>query len=158
MQSVVVSSALFDYSLSLHTVSLQSKLSSSVNNVFVLYVLTQSCYFGSDRNYSDRRRWVIIPCYNRMDNDPYRDHHHARATKLHKVSFKAIKELVDPHGAHRAFCSSSNLSTLVNHGLVVHNIGFSDQTFQHNIGFGFSDLTESATTANRTIDHIFFNR
>jgi len=105
MQSVVFSNSLFDYSVPLNKLFLHSKLSSSVNNIFVLYFLTQSCYFGSDRNYSERRRWVIIPCYNRMDNDPYRDHHHARATKLHKVSF------VDPHGAHRAFCSSLNFST-----------------------------------------------
>ena len=111
MQSVVFSNSLFDYSVPLNKLFLHSKLSSSVNNIFVLYFLTQSCYFGSDRNYSERRRWVIIPCYNRMDNDPYRDHHHARATKLHKVSF------VDPHGAHRAFCPSrikffNNLSTM----------------------------------------------
>ncbi|XP_078486050.1 L-proline trans-4-hydroxylase-like isoform X2 [Ciona intestinalis] len=40
---------------------------------------------SSDQNHSDRKRWVIIPCYNRMDNNPYIDHHHARATKLVKV-------------------------------------------------------------------------
>ncbi|CAK8674786.1 unnamed protein product [Clavelina lepadiformis] len=40
---------------------------------------------SSAQNHSDRKRWVIIPCYNKMDNDPYADHHHARATKLHKV-------------------------------------------------------------------------
>ena len=45
-------------------------------NSFVLF---------SDQNNSDRKRWVVIPCYNRMDNNPYFDHHHARATKLFKV-------------------------------------------------------------------------
>ena len=41
--------------------------------------------FLSEQNHSDRKHWVIIPCYNRMDNNPYFDHHHARATKLFKV-------------------------------------------------------------------------
>lgn len=39
----------------------------------------------SAQNKSDRRRYCIIPCYNRADNDSYFDHHHARYQKIDKV-------------------------------------------------------------------------
>ncbi|XP_076805917.1 L-proline trans-4-hydroxylase-like [Clavelina lepadiformis] len=46
----------------------------------------------SDQNNSDRRRWMMIACYNRADNNPTKDHHHARYTTLETVSNKAIME------------------------------------------------------------------
>ncbi len=48
---------------------------------------------SSSRNVSDRSRNVLLCCYNRMDNDPYKDHHHPRATPLHKVDDGAIKRV-----------------------------------------------------------------
>jgi ectoine hydroxylase-related dioxygenase (phytanoyl-CoA dioxygenase family) len=40
----------------------------------------------SDQNHSDQSRWSMICCYNRADNDPYRDSHHPRYTPLEKLS------------------------------------------------------------------------
>nr|XP_039269389.1 L-proline trans-4-hydroxylase-like isoform X1 [Styela clava] len=42
-------------------------------------------------NTSTRRRYAIIPCYNRVTNDAYFDHHHARVTKLNKVPDSALE-------------------------------------------------------------------
>jgi len=39
----------------------------------------------SDQNRSDRKRWAMTACYNRVDNDPFKDHHHARLTPLDVV-------------------------------------------------------------------------
>ena len=45
----------------------------------------------SDQNRSADRRWTLICCYNAARNDPYRDHHHPRYTKLDKVPDAAIR-------------------------------------------------------------------
>lgn len=47
----------------------------------------------SDQNRSDKPRWVLICCYNAARNDPYKDHHHPRYTKLVKVDDDAIKRV-----------------------------------------------------------------
>lgn len=52
-------------------------------------------------NTSDRRRYAIIPCYNRVTNDAYFDHHHARVTKLHKIpdsELESCNEFLDISG------------------------------------------------------------
>ena len=45
----------------------------------------------SDQNRSADRRWTLICCYNAARNDPYREHHHPRYTKLDKVPDDAIR-------------------------------------------------------------------
>jgi len=45
----------------------------------------------SDQNRSPNRRWTMLCCYNAARNDPYRDHHLPRYTKLDKVPHSAIK-------------------------------------------------------------------
>lgn len=47
----------------------------------------------SDRNRSDKPRWVLICCYNAASNDPYKEHHHPRYTRLEKVDDGAIKRV-----------------------------------------------------------------
>ncbi len=47
---------------------------------------------ASGPNLSDRSRNVLLCCYNRMSNDPYKEHHHPRATPLEKVADSAIRE------------------------------------------------------------------
>jgi hypothetical protein len=62
---------------------------------------------SSSQNVSDRSRNVLLCCYNRVDNDPYKEHHHPRATPLHKVPDGAIKEVgLNRLGAGREFYSS----------------------------------------------------
>ena len=39
----------------------------------------------SDQNTSDKPRWSMICCYNAARNDPYKEAHHPRYTKLTKV-------------------------------------------------------------------------
>lgn len=39
----------------------------------------------SDRNRSENRRWSLICCYNAASNSPYKESHHPRYTKLHKI-------------------------------------------------------------------------
>ena len=39
----------------------------------------------SDQNKSKNSRWSLICCYNMAKNDPYKDSHHPRYTKLNKV-------------------------------------------------------------------------
>jgi len=39
----------------------------------------------SDKNESDMRRWSFLCAYNRADNDPVYEHHHAQYTPLHMV-------------------------------------------------------------------------
>jgi hypothetical protein len=41
---------------------------------------------ASDANDSDHPRWAMICCYNAASNDPYKDSHHPRYTKLDKVN------------------------------------------------------------------------
>ncbi|MBM3628229.1 MAG: phytanoyl-CoA dioxygenase family protein [Alphaproteobacteria bacterium] len=45
----------------------------------------------SDQNRSPDRRWTLICCYNAARNDPYREHHHPRYTKLDKVVDDALR-------------------------------------------------------------------
>jgi hypothetical protein len=47
----------------------------------------------SDQNRSEKPRWVLICCYNAARNDPYRDHHHPRYTRLSKVDDEAIRRV-----------------------------------------------------------------
>ncbi len=46
----------------------------------------------SDRNESENPRWAMICCYNYKSNDPYKESHHPRYTKLEKVPDSAIME------------------------------------------------------------------
>jgi ectoine hydroxylase len=46
----------------------------------------------SDQNRSENPRWSMICCYNAARNDPYKESHHPRYTKLHKVPDSAITE------------------------------------------------------------------
>ncbi|MBT3667093.1 MAG: phytanoyl-CoA dioxygenase family protein [Opitutae bacterium] len=45
---------------------------------------------ASDANESDHPRWAMICCYNAASNDPYKDSHHPRYTKLEKVEDERI--------------------------------------------------------------------
>lgn len=47
----------------------------------------------SDQNKSDQSRWTLICCYNAARNDPYKESHHPRYTKLHKVDDSMIKKV-----------------------------------------------------------------
>lgn len=49
----------------------------------------------SAQNKSPRRRWAYISCYNRADNDSYKDHFHARYTPLQKVPDSAVLDCHD---------------------------------------------------------------
>ena len=44
----------------------------------------------SDQNRSAQRRWAMICCYNRADNEPVVDHHHPGYTPLHKLPDAAL--------------------------------------------------------------------
>ena len=44
----------------------------------------------SDQNHSDNPRWSMICCYNAARNDPYKESHHPRYTRLEKVPDSAI--------------------------------------------------------------------
>ncbi|MEM7235447.1 MAG: phytanoyl-CoA dioxygenase family protein, partial [Planctomycetota bacterium] len=48
---------------------------------------------ASDANTSDQPRWALLCCYNTKENDPYKDHHHPRYTKLEKLSDDAILKM-----------------------------------------------------------------
>lgn len=47
----------------------------------------------SDQNKSPNPRWSLICCYNAARNDPYKESHHPRYTKLHKVDDIEIKKV-----------------------------------------------------------------
>lgn len=47
----------------------------------------------SDQNKSPNPRWSLICCYNAASNDPYKESHHPRYTKLHKVDDTEIKKV-----------------------------------------------------------------
>jgi ectoine hydroxylase-related dioxygenase (phytanoyl-CoA dioxygenase family) len=47
----------------------------------------------SDQNRSPNPRWSLICCYNAASNDPYKESHHPRYTKLHKVKDAEIKKI-----------------------------------------------------------------
>lgn len=44
----------------------------------------------SSNNVSDTKRWVLIPCYNRKDNNPLYEHHHPQYTPMEKVKDSEI--------------------------------------------------------------------
>jgi len=46
----------------------------------------------SDQNRSDKPRWSMICCYNAARNDPYKESHHPRYTRLEKVPDSAVAE------------------------------------------------------------------
>ena len=46
---------------------------------------------ASGQNVSEHSRNVLLCCYNRISNDPYKEHHHPRATPLRKVDDGSIK-------------------------------------------------------------------
>ncbi len=69
-----------------------------------------ACFFhantlhASEQNRSDKPRNVLLCCYNAAWNDPYKEHHHPRYTRLVKVPDSRIKELgLTLHGENRAF-------------------------------------------------------
>ncbi len=47
----------------------------------------------SAANNSDQARWAMICCYNAASNDPFKDSHHPRYTKLHKVDDSRVLEV-----------------------------------------------------------------
>jgi ectoine hydroxylase-related dioxygenase (phytanoyl-CoA dioxygenase family) len=56
----------------------------------------------SDENTSEHPRWSMICCYNAARNDPYKESHHPRYTRLSVVPDSAIDE-----GGLRRFADSS---------------------------------------------------
>ncbi|MDA7539210.1 phytanoyl-CoA dioxygenase family protein [Akkermansiaceae bacterium] len=54
---------------------------------------------ASDANESDHPRWAMICCYNAASNDPYKDSHHPRYTKLEKVEDNRILAIETNHAS-----------------------------------------------------------
>ncbi|MDA7630972.1 phytanoyl-CoA dioxygenase family protein [Akkermansiaceae bacterium] len=54
---------------------------------------------ASDANESDHPRWAMICCYNAASNDPYKDSHHPRYTKLEKVEDNRILAIGHDHAS-----------------------------------------------------------
>jgi len=52
---------------------------------------------ASDANRSEKPRWAMICCYNAASNDPYKDSHHPRYTKLNKVDDDQILAIGRDH-------------------------------------------------------------
>ncbi|XP_045196446.2 L-proline trans-4-hydroxylase-like [Mercenaria mercenaria] len=55
----------------------------------------------SSANLSDKRRWALLCCYNRADNNPVKEHHHPLYTPLKKVKdseILACKKMIDVEG------------------------------------------------------------
>ena len=48
---------------------------------------------ASAANLSERPRNILLCCYNKATNDPYKEHHHPRYTPLAKLPDTAIKEI-----------------------------------------------------------------
>lgn len=46
----------------------------------------------SDQNTSENPRWSMICCYNAASNSPYKDSHHPRYTRLHKIEDHEIMD------------------------------------------------------------------
>lgn len=59
----------------------------------------------SDQNRSEEPRWSLICCYNAARNDPYKDSHHPRYTRLEKVEDAEIRKA----GARRFADSSTDV-------------------------------------------------
>ena len=64
---------------------------------------------ASDANESDHPRWAMICCYNAASNDPYKDSHHPRYTKLEKVEDDRILAIGHDH-ANRMQTEFANLN------------------------------------------------
>src|SRR3546814_18791295 len=47
----------------------------------------------SAQNTSDKPRNILLCCYNKATNNPYKEHHHPRYTPLAKVPDGQIKEV-----------------------------------------------------------------
>jgi hypothetical protein len=62
----------------------------------------------SDQNRSEKPRWAMICCYNAASNDPYKESHHPRYTKLDVVPDSLIKKV----GVRRFADDSSNVGWL----------------------------------------------
>lgn len=52
---------------------------------------------ASAANNSDHPRWAMICCYNAASNDPYKESHHPRYTKLNKVDDDQILLVENDH-------------------------------------------------------------
>lgn len=52
---------------------------------------------ASAANNSDHHRWAMICCYNAASNDPYKESHHPRYTKLNKVDDDQILLVENDH-------------------------------------------------------------
>ena len=65
---------------------------------------------ASDANNSDNSRWAMICCYNAASNDPYKDSHHPRYTKLEKVDDARVLE-VGRDDANRSRVAFADLMT-----------------------------------------------
>jgi ectoine hydroxylase-related dioxygenase (phytanoyl-CoA dioxygenase family) len=50
---------------------------------------------SSAPNHSDHSRWSMICCYNRADNNPFKESHHPSYTKLNKVPNHQIMEVAN---------------------------------------------------------------
>ena len=64
---------------------------------------------ASAANESDHSRWAMICCYNAKSNDPYKESHHPRYTKLHKVNDDQIL-VVGKDDAKRAQAEFADLN------------------------------------------------
>jgi len=59
---------------------------------------------ASEANLSARPRNILLCCYNKATNDPYKEHHHPRYTPLAKLPDGAIREIgLTLAGEERAF-------------------------------------------------------
>ncbi len=68
-----------------------AEITKRLDHVYVEMNPGDALYFHSNllhcsaANNSDKSRWAMICCYNAKSNDPYKDSHHPRYTKLNKV-------------------------------------------------------------------------
>ena len=67
---------------------------------------------ASGPNLSERPRWSIICCYNAAHNDPYKDSHHPRYTRLEKLPDDAIKRASRTPSKPRAFVDPAHDRTI----------------------------------------------
>jgi phytanoyl-CoA dioxygenase PhyH len=68
---------------------------------------------ASSQNRSERSRNVMLSCYNRVSNNPYKQHHHPQVTPLHKVGDDQIKATgLKTAGAARQFYHASDDTTV----------------------------------------------
>ena len=67
---------------------------------------------ASGPNLSEQPRWSIICCYNTAHNDPYKDSHHPRYTRLEKLPDDAIKRAPRATSERRAFVDPAHDRTI----------------------------------------------